>query len=150
MGGRRSGRRVWLGAAGLVGGLLCSVSMVAATVGQVAAAGLSAGSVEGMPGMVESAPPGTSSGPLDVAVQLLIAWGPVILIGSAIAMAAVLWKRRMAVVVGAVIPAALLYWGMYGQRSVPIMYAAIAVGLAAWLGAYLWAFGRRLGVGVRA
>ena len=130
-----------LGALGLVGGLLCSVSMVTASVGLVAAAGASVGAMAGMSGTGHAAPSSATSAPIRVVVGFLISWGPLILIVSIAAMCLALWTRLKAAAVGALLAGTLLYWGMYGQANVAVMYATIAIGMVAWLSAYIWAAG---------
>ena len=128
-----------LGAAGLLGGFLCSVSMFAASVGLAAAAGVAAGASGGMPGMGPSAPNSTTSTPTGVVLEFLLAWGPLILAVSVVAITVGLWMRQKAAAVAGLLAGGLLYWGMYDQRNITVMYAAIAVGMAVWFSAFVWA-----------
>ena len=132
-----------LGALALVGGLLCSVSMVSVSVGLIAAAGASVGAMAGMSGTGRGAPSSATSAPIEVAVGFLISWGPLILIVSIAAMCLALWRRRKAAAAGALLAGTLLYWGMFGQANLAVMYATMAIGMLAWVSAYIWATGWR-------
>jgi hypothetical protein len=79
----------------------------------------------------------SASGPWD----LLLQYGPVILIISVAAMTLALAARRPISAIPAVLAGALLYWGMYGQANLPAVYAAIAIGLVVWTGLFFWVRG---------
>jgi hypothetical protein len=118
--------------AGWIGSLSCVIAMTLAAVG---AAGAGATSVGGMADMGSSA--SSAGGPLGFLLQ----YGPLILLVSIAAMTLSLASRRSIAALPALVAGAALYWGMYGQDRLPVMYAAIIVGLLTWAAAFLWVNG---------
>lgn len=122
-------------AAGLVaaGSLAYTGAMTAALAGALgsgAAAGAHATNVrDSMSG--RAAPPG---GPVGV----LIEFGPQLLAASVLLVTAGLASRRRMAAVPAGAAGALLWWGMYAQRSLTVMHAAEALAYAGWTATWLW------------
>ena len=138
MTGRPTWRRLGaaaVGLAGLAGSIACSASMVLAAAG-VAATAAGAGGA-----MARMAPGSAGSGPLTNLLSLLAQAGPAILTGSILAMLLSLALRRRAAVPLALLAGVILFWGMYGQARLPIMFAAIAVGILVLAAAFVWAHG---------
>jgi hypothetical protein len=61
------------------------------------------------------------------------------LTSAALVTAAFALSRRPVTALPALLAGAVLYAGMYAQRSLPITYASIAVGYLAWTALALWA-----------
>ena len=127
-------------AAGLLTGLGCTGSMILAALGVIGAAAASGSpSMSGMGGIHHGAARTSGEG----IGRFLVDHGPSIFIVSIIPVTVTLLLRRRTV--SAAIAAAtggLMYWGMYIQSDVPVMYLTIAAGFVAWLalltGARLW------------
>jgi hypothetical protein len=124
--------------AGGLGAIACSVSMILATVGLVGTAAAASGSVAGMAGMGSTRSQTAPSGLFGNVLSFLVRGGPLMLIVSVLAIAVSLGIRRRAAVIPAVVAGAVMYAGMYLQSNVPVMYAAIALGLIVWASVYLW------------
>ncbi len=125
---RRHGRCL-AAAAGAAGSLACGASMLLAAAG----AGASAAAA-GMAAM-----PGTGGAPRHGLLGVLLRIGPGLLIASVLLItAAFALSRRPRAAVPALLAGALLYWGMYAQPSLTLMYASITVGYTAWAALYLW------------
>ncbi len=145
----RTGSRVTLAsrccaAAGVVGSLACSISMALAAFGLAGTALSAGGSMAGMQGTGSGA--STASKPsLPVGViAFLVQAGPVILVISVAAIMVAFGLRRRVAVIPALAFGVLMYWGMYLQPRLEIMYAAIGLGLLGWAALYLWSRGWQL------
>lgn len=131
----RRGRR-FAGLAGTFGSIVCVASMVLPLVG-VATAGVAAGgSMAGM-GTVPATTSSSSSHP-GTAVGLLIRIGPELPAASTALIILSYGLRRKWAVFAALVGGVVLYWGMYGQSSDILMYAAILAGYLIWVATYLW------------
>ena len=119
---------------GAAGSLACTVAMTAALAGAFgtgAAAGARTITARHlMPGMATPAP----GGPLG----RLIESGPQILAVSALLVTAGLARRRPLAAVPAAAAGALLWWGMYAQANLGVMYTAVVLAYATWTTAWLW------------
>lgn len=71
------------------------------------------------------------------ALALLQRIGPQLVVISALLVALGLSLRRPWMVIPALAVGALLYWGMYLQTNVPVMFTVSALGLLAWMGLLL-------------
>ena len=134
--GRGKGRLATLGSVvGLGGTLVCSLSMIAAAVGLFAAGGTAAaqGGMAGMGSEHQGAGAAHSPGWLDV----LLRWGPEILVVSVVLVAASVALRRRWAALPAIGGGLTLYVGMYVQPNLALMYAAIAVGILLLILAYV-------------
>ncbi len=117
-------------AAGFLGGLACSAAMVLAAAGVIgASAAAGASSMSGMADM-DRAHPSDDAG---VFRFLLLDHGPTILLASTVLVTFALAMRRRGSAIAAATVGGVMYWGMYVQASVAVMYATIASGLIAWL-----------------
>jgi hypothetical protein len=86
-----------------------------------------------------AAMPGTGGAPRHGLLGVLVRIGPGLLIASVLLItAAFALSRRPRAAVPGLLAGALLYWGMYAQPSLTLMYASIAVGYTAWAALYLW------------
>jgi len=72
----------------------------------------------------------------------LLQAGPVILLVSIGAFALSLATRRWVTVIPALLVGGIIYWGMYGQPSLPVMYITMVLGLLGWAVILLWVRGR--------
>lgn len=117
-----------VGLLGVVGSVACTAAMVAPVIGAVGAgAAASTGGMEGMTGPARGGLFG-----------FLIDCGPFILVASIVLVTVSVALRRPAAALPALAAGALLYWGMYAQPSLPVMYLTLALGFAGWAAAYLW------------
>jgi hypothetical protein len=114
----------------VLGSVACAASMIAAAVG---AGGATAAT--GMAGMTGTGP-GAPGGALGALVRIGH-W--LMLTSAALVTAAFALSRRPVTALPALLAGAVLYAGMYAQRSLPITYASIAVGYLAWTALALWA-----------
>ena len=117
------------GALGVLGSAACAASMILAAVGVGGAA-----AATGMAGMTGAGPdaPGGMLG-------ALVRAGPWLILASALLVTtAFALTRRPVTAVPAALAGAVLYAGMYAQRSPPVMYASIAAGYLAWAALALW------------
>jgi hypothetical protein len=119
---------------GVLGTLTCMGAMVLAAVG-VAGVGASAA----MAGM---SPQGQATGgqPTSILAFLLQA-GPVILLVSIGAFALSLATRRWVAAVPVLLVGGVIYWGMYGQSRLSVMYVTMVLGLLGWAVIFLWVRG---------
>ncbi len=134
--------RGWLATVGSIvgvgGTLVCSLSMVAVSVGLFVAGGATAlqGGMAGMDSMDQGGPEaGVPQAPgwLDV----ILRFGPEILIVSLLLVAASVALRRPVAVLPAIGGGLVLYVGMYVQPGMALMYGAIVVGTVLLIGAYV-------------
>lgn len=124
------------GLAGVCGSIACAASMVLPLVG-LATAGVAAGG--SMAGMVAVPAPDSLSGSHPgSAVGFLITIGPELLVVSTALVILSFTFRRKWAALPALFGGIVLYWGMYGQSSDALMYAAIFFGYLIWVGTYLW------------
>ena len=123
----------WLiGGAGLLGGISCTVSMTLAALGLVGSAAVQASRPQGgMAGM--NATSGLAVHSPNPVQAFLIDHGPTILIVSAVLVVFSLGVRRRWFVAPALAVGALMYWGMYEQSNVTMMYVASGIGILVWL-----------------
>lgn len=126
------------GALGVLASLACTAAMtlpVLGVAGAAAAAGAQgAGGMDSMSSM-DPAGGGDSRGLLG----WLLTYGPALLVVSIVLVTLSVAVRRPLAAVPALLWGALLYSGMYGQPSYPVMYLTLALGYAGWIGTYLWA-----------
>lgn len=123
--------------AGLLGAFGCTGAMVLAVVGTAGVA-VSAGTGE-MDSMAAMGSHATSmSGAQPGVLGFFVHNGPIILLVSVAAVVASLAARRKAVAVPALLAGAVLYWGMYGQGRLVVMYGAIIISALVWATAYIW------------
>ncbi len=123
--------------AGADGSLACTVAVTAALAGAFGA-GATAGAraITARHSMSGMATPG---GPLGD----LMEFGPQILAVSAPLVTAGLARRRPLAATPAAAAGALLWWGMYAQASLTVMYTALALAYPAWTATWLWTRPRR-------
>ena len=125
--------------AGTCGSIACSVAMIVPLVGAVGA-----GAASGAAGMAGMGGSGASSGAHHTGLEeFLLRFGPEILVVSVVLVTASLATRRTLAGLVALGAGGLLYWGMYGQSSTALMYAAISVAYALWATVYWWAQSNR-------
>lgn len=124
-----------LGALGIFGSLTCSAAMTAAAFG---IGGAAVGATGGMAAMSDAAGQATATGPIDAVVAFLVWAGPAILLLSLIAMGAATLTRRRAAAGLVLVAGVVLFWGMYLQPALSVMFGSIAAGLAALVVAYVW------------
>lgn len=140
--------RVAAGVAGSCGSLACIASMVLPLVG-LAGAGAAAGAQATGGSMAGMGPAPTSTSTATAAsstasshpggvLGFLVTIGPELLVVSVLLVTVSLALRRRVAAVPALAAGALLYWGMYAQASVGLMYATIAVGYLVWVATYAW------------
>ena len=125
-----------IGFVGVLGTLACMGSMVLAVVG-IAGVGTSvaiAGMSTGAPGQAGSLQQ------LGILAFLLQA-GPAILLVSIGAFALSQAFRRWVAAIPALLVGGVIYWGMYGQPRLPVMYVTMALGLLGWAVVFLWVRG---------
>ena len=113
------------GGVGLLGSLTCIGTMLLAVAG--------IGGAAGMASMRTQAPRHAGGG-----VGALLAAGPALLVASTVAIVVAFALRRPVAAVPALAGGALLYWGMYGQSNLAVMYGTIAAGLVIWTATFWW------------
>jgi len=103
--------------------------------GTAVSAGSSMADMQGMGGGggTTAAQPGPFAGLLAFLVQA----GPVIMIPSIAAMVLAFGLRRRVAAIPALAAGAVMYWGMYLQPRLALMYAAIGLGFLGWAALYL-------------
>ena len=121
-----------IGIIGVVGTVACIGAMVLAVVG-----GAGVGASAAMAGM--GAQGQATSGQAPSILVFLLQAGPAILLVSIGAFALSLATRRWLAAIPVLLLGGVLYWGMYCQRSLPVMYVTIALGLFGWGVVFLWA-----------
>ncbi len=119
---------------GVLGTLTCMGVMVLAAIG---VAGASASATMAGMSMGTSATSGLHPGILAFLLQA----GPVILLVSIGAFALSLATRRWVAVIPALLVGGGIYWGMYGQQRLPVMYVTMALGLLGWVAIFFWVRG---------
>lgn len=128
-GGRGGPLMACSGALGIAGAILCSLSMIAPTIGLIAAQGLRS------PGGMSSSATGHTQ--LPSWWEILLRLGPEVLIASVLLVVLTLAFRRPVAILPAIIGGLILYLGMYAQPSSTVMYATTAVGIVSLLLAFL-------------
>ncbi len=112
---------------GICGAAACSVAMFAVPLGLVGAGvavGAKAGTASGMAGMSRA------SGAIPAWVTLLSRYGPELLaVSLLLVVAALVVRRSMAGAGAALIGGIVLFYGMYGQANVSVMWLATIAGL---------------------
>ena len=129
-----------LGVAGLAGSLACVAAMVLAALGIAGVGAASLGASADMAGMGSQA--NTASAESLAVLVFLIERGPAILLVSIAAIVLSLAAQRREAVIPGLLGGGILYWGMYAQDRLFIMYASIVIGLLVWATAYAWAHGK--------
>lgn len=124
------------GIVGVLGTLTCMGAMLLAVVG-IAGVGTSAA----MAGMSAGTQGQTTSGQHPGLLAFLLQAGPVILLVSIAAFALSLATRRWVAAVPALLVGGVIYWGMYGQPNLPLMYVTMALGLLGWATIFFWVRG---------
>jgi hypothetical protein len=127
----RSGQTA-IGVVGVLGTLTCMGAMLLAVIG-VAGVGTSAA----MAGM--SMGRHSTSGQHPGLLAFLLQAGPVILLVSIGAFALSLASKRWGAALPALLVGGVIYWGMYGQQNLPVMYVTMVLGLLGWAVVFLWA-----------
>jgi len=126
------------GLSGLVGTVVCSLSMVAAPSGLIAAGGTAAAQ-GGMAGM-GSEHHGAGAAAYPEWLDALLRWGPEILVVSVLLIVASVALRRRWATLPAIGGGLILYIGMYVQPNLAVMYGAIVVGTVLLILAYVASF----------
>ena len=121
-----------IGVVGVLGTLACIGAMVLAVIG-VAGVGTSAA----MAGMSVSATRGLHPGLLAFLLQA----GPAILLVSIGSLTLSLAMLRWVAAIPTLLAGGVIYWGMYEQPRLPVMYSTIALGLLSWAAVFLWVRG---------
>ena len=124
-----------LGVMGVLGTLTCMGAMVLAIIG-VAGVGVSAS----MGGMSPGGQSGSGGQPTAI-LALLLAAGPTILLISIGAFTLSLATRRWVAAILALLLGGVIYWGMYSQPRLPVMYITMVLGLLGWAVLFLWVRG---------
>jgi len=119
---------------GVLGTLTCMGAMVLAVIG-VAGVGASA-AIAGM-----SMGTQVTSGLHPGLLAFLLQAGSTILLISIGTFALSLATRRWVAAIPALLAGGVIYWGMYGQPRLPVMYVTMALGLLSWAPVFLWAYG---------
>lgn len=116
--------------------------MILPIVGVVSsAASVGAQAAGGMAGMSGT---GTAGGHTHYAgiESFLLRFGKEILIASVLLVVGSFFARRVLrsthAAVAALVAGGVLYLGMYAQSSLALMYTAIVIGYASWVGVYVW------------
>jgi hypothetical protein len=126
---------------GMLGTLACMGAMVLAAVGVVGVGASAVGAQTSMAGMSTSAQGQATGGqPTSILARLLQA-GPVILLVSIGAFALSLVTKRWVAALTALLVGGVIYWGMYGQPRLPVMYVTMVLGLLGWAVVFLWVRG---------
>ncbi len=129
------------GIVGVLGTLACMGAMVLAVAG-VAGVGASAvGTQASMAGMSMGSQGQAIGGQAPSILAFLLQAGPTILLVSIGAFALSLAARRGVAAVSALLVGGIIYWGMYGQPRLPVMYVTMALGLIGWAVVFLWVRG---------
>lgn len=124
-----------IGIVGVLGTLTCMGAMVLAVIGVA-----SAGTAATMSGMSTGVQGGNGGQPTPL-LAFLLQTGPVILLVSIGMFALSLALRKWVAVIPALLVGAVIYWGMYGQPRLPVMYITMALGLLGWAMVFLWVRG---------
>lgn len=124
-----------IGVVGVLGTLTCMGAMILAVIG-VAGEGASASMARMSPGAQSG-----NGGPPTSILAFLLQAGPVILLVSIAAFALSLAVKRWVAVIPVLLVGGVIYWGMYGQPNLPLMYVMMALGLLCWISLFLWSRG---------
>ena len=128
--------------AGGIGAFACAVSMVLAALGIAGTAAAASGSMAGMSGVGNRPTGAGAGGSSNAALAFLLQAGPAILVISIALLTISLGIRRRTAAPIAVVVGALMFWGMYGQSRLAVMYLSLALGVVAWIALYLWTYRR--------
>ena len=123
-----------IGIVGMLGTLTCVGAIVLAAIG-IAGGGASAGMTA--MGAMTSSGHAIGGQSLDI-LALLLRTGPLILLVSIAAITLSLALRRWVTAIPALLAGGIIYWGMYGQPNLSVMYITIGVGLSSWAAVFLW------------
>lgn len=99
-----------------------------------------AGAMGGMAASAGGANSANGSSPIDPVVAFLVWAGPAILLLSVIALAAATVIRQPAATGLVLAAGTVLFWGMYLQAALSVMFVSIVAGLAGLAVAYVWAY----------
>ncbi len=126
---------------GVLGTLTCMGAMVLAVAG-VAGVGASAvGTSAAMAGMSTGVQGQAASGQQPGILAFLLQAGPAILLVSIGAFALSLATRRWIAAIPTLLVGGVIYWGMYGQARLPVIYVTMVLGLLGWAAVFLWVRG---------
>lgn len=117
---------------GVLGTLTCMGAMVLAVIG---VAGVSTSAAMAGMSMGTQATRGQHPGLLAFLLQA----GPVILLVSVGAFALSFATRRWEAAIPTLLVGGIIYWGMYAQQNLAVMYITMALGLFCWALIFLWA-----------
>ncbi len=123
-----------IGIVGVLGTLTCMGAMLLAVIG-VAGVGTSAAMADMSMGRH------STSGQHPGLLAFLLQAGPAILLVSIGAFALSQAFRRWVAAIPALLVGGVIYWGMYGQPRLPVMYVTMALGLLGWAVVFLWVRG---------
>lgn len=130
-----------IGIVGVLGTLACIGAMVLAVIG-VAGVGASAvGAGASMAGMSTGSQGQATSGQATSILAFLLQAGPTILPVSIGAFTLSLAIRQWATAIPVLLAGGVIYWGMYGQRNLSVMYVTIVLGLFCWAAVFFWVRG---------
>jgi hypothetical protein len=118
-----------IGVVGVLGTLACMGVMVLAVIGVV-----------GVGASAAMARMGTQ-GPAESLQAFLLQAGPMILLVSIGAFTLSLATRRWVAAVPVLLVGGVIYWGMYGQSRLSVMYVTMVLGLLGWAVIFLWVRG---------
>lgn len=125
-----SGKRKVSGILGVLGCVVCIASMIVAVVGAVGVGAAAAGNSMGMADMGSMG--STSSGQSSAFLRFLLDYGqPIFLVSVALVVFSIGIKQKAASVT-VLLFGFLMYWGMYLQSSLFIMYITILLGFLMW------------------
>lgn len=130
-----------IGIAGVLGTLACIGAMVLAAVGVVGVGASVVGASTTMAGMSMGSQGQVTSGQSPGILAFLLQAGPTILPISVGAFTLSLAIRRWVAAIPVLLAGVVIYWGMYGQQSLSVMYVTIVLGLFCWTVVFLWVRG---------
>lgn len=130
-----------IGIVGVLGTLACISAMVLAAIG-IAGVGASAvGAGASMAGMSTGSQGQATSGQATSILAFLLQAGPTILPVSIGAFTLSLAIRQWAAAIPVLLAGGVIYWGMYGQQRLTVMYVTMVLGLLGWAAVFLWVRG---------
>ena len=129
--------QVIFGTIGVLGALICMGTMVLAAIG-IAGAGAGAVMVGMSKGSAEQVNGSQSTGGF---LNTLLQAGPMILIFSIIVFALSLVLRNWLAASTALMVGSVMYWGMYGQPDLAVMYLTMGLSLLGWFGIFMYVRG---------
>ncbi len=126
---------------GVLGTLVCMGAMVLAVIGVAGVEASAVGTQASMAGMSTGAPGRAGSLQQPGILAFLLQAGPTILLVSIGAFALSLATRRWVAAVPVLLVGGGIYWGMYGQSRLSVMYVTMVLGLLSWAVIFLWVRG---------